>query len=108
LNEYRAGFTAVSPGVSTAITLAEFHVQGIATLDELVETFAAVLENQGPPIDIGTAQPRSALAALAWNHGFRSEPPKTEKNLSDFLVWRLWYTSEQAAQQCDRRVMSAH
>ena len=129
------------------ITVTEMQpVQGIAILDELVETFAAVLENQGPPIDIerviegvarigipathdagfarltaalarraenvisrpGTAQPRSALAALAlaWNRGFRSEPPKTEKNLSDFLVWRLWYTSEQAAQRIEQPLIS--
>jgi hypothetical protein len=119
----------------------------IATLNELVETFAAVLENQGPPVDIervisavvrigipaasdelkfrrlteglanragtllgrrGIGQPRAALAtfALAWTRRVRIARPDAEKSLADFLVWRLWCVSEQAASRLEQPLLS--
>lgn len=122
-------------------------VAPISKLDELVETFAAILENQGPPIDIervleavarvgipavandagfarltaalakrsetvlsrqGVPQPRAALAvlALAWARGHRVPSPPSEKHLADFMKWRLWCLSEQAAQRIEHPLLS--
>ena len=123
------------------------YVMPIRTLNELVETFAAVLENQGPPIEIervidglarvgipaaagdanfqrltaglanraeallgrrATVQPRAALAtlALAWIRRVRPARPEAEKSLADFLIWRLWSASEQAASRIEQPLVS--
>jgi hypothetical protein len=122
-------------------------VEPVASLNELVETFAAVLENQGPPADIertidgvvrigvaaaagqagferltaglakraekvlarsGVSQPQAALAALAlaWTRRRRMAEPQSDANLADFLVWRLWCVSEQAAQRVQQPLLS--
>jgi len=123
------------------------RVAPMGTLNELIETFAAVLENQGPPVEIervidGVArigipatsdevkfqrltaglanraekllqrgrvgQPRAALAelALAWTRRLRPATPEAEKSLADFLVWRLWCASEQAASRLEQPLVS--
>lgn len=115
------------------------QVAPVASEEELVERFASVLENQGPPMDIervldGVAripagerltaslagraakllaardqpQPRSALAelALAWTRGQRMPQPDAEDSLVDFLVWRVWYLAEQAAQRVVKPLLS--
>jgi hypothetical protein len=54
------------------------------------------------------AQPRAALAqlALAWTRSHRTPPPAAEDNLADFLLWRIWCLSEQAAQHQMRPLLS--
>lgn len=55
-----------------------------------------------------TGQPRVSLAklALAWTRGLRSTAPQSEKSLADFLIWRLWCTSEQAANRIDQPLLT--
>jgi hypothetical protein len=150
----RANLTADEPPVAHAgaraagpMAEAAVYVTPIGTLNELIETFAALLENQGPPIEIerviegvvrigipassdeskfqrltaglanrsekllqrgGGDQLRLALAklALAWTRGLRAAPPEAEKSLADFLVWRLWCASEQAASRIEQPLLS--
>lgn len=150
----RADYDGNEPGVANTDALVAPSVPGaaetvasIGTLNELVETFAAVLENQGPPVDIErvidgvarvgipassdeakfqrltgalanraekllersrTDQPRAALAqlALAWTRGLRSTTPQAEKSLADFLLFRLWCASEQAASRVEQPLVS--
>jgi Family of unknown function (DUF6493) len=138
--------TLVEFSECSAVSGTALRVEPIASLNELVETFAAVVENQGPPVEIervidgvarigisatdemrferltagvakraekllargGVPQPRAALAALAlaWTRRVRIPAPKSEDNLADFLVWRLWCASEQAAQRLEQRLLS--
>lgn len=145
----RARFKEAVPaeaGSAAATPQHEGRVAPIANFHELVETFAAVLENQGPPIEIervidgvvrigieasGSAgfdrltaalakraevlasrsdhsALRAALAmfALAWVRGLRTACPTGEANLGDFLIWRLWSASEQAAARVRQPLLS--
>jgi hypothetical protein len=133
-----ATIAAASSDAPMAIAKAE-RVVPIDDVDQLVEAFAAVLENQGPPVEIervmdgvaripnsdrftaslakraegllkraDRAQPRAALAelALAWTRSHRTPQPAAEDNLADFLLWRIWCLSEQAAQHQMRPLLS--
>jgi hypothetical protein len=150
----RAGLEAAEPGAATMATReasptvgTTLRVEPIASLNELVEAFAAVVENQGPPVEIervidgvarigisapademkferltaglanraekllgrgGISQPRAALAtlALAWTRKCRTAAPESENDVADFLVWRLWCASEQAAQRVEQPLLS--
>jgi len=123
-------------------------IEPIHDVTELIEAFAAVLENQGPPVELERvidgvarvgiaaaiqdpdfrrktaglekraaklskshpAQPRKGLAALAlaWIRGERAAEtaPKAIKSWLDFVDWRLWCLSEQAAARIDRGLLS--
>jgi hypothetical protein len=150
----RAGLEAAEPGAATMATReasptvgTTLRVEPIPSLNELVEAFAAVVENQGPPVEIervidgvarigisapademkferltaglanraekllgrgGISQPRAALAtlALAWTRKCRTAAPESENDVADFLVWRLWCASEQAAQRVEQPLLS--
>jgi hypothetical protein len=56
----------------------------------------------------GVTQPRAALAelALAWTRARRSPAPQLDHNLSDFLLWRTWCASEQAALRVEQPLLS--
>ena len=53
-------------------------------------------------------QPRAALCALAlaWTRQRRMAAPQSENHLADFMVWRLWSASEQAAQRIEQPLLS--
>jgi len=60
------------------------------------------------PARPGSPEPRAALAmlAVAWTRGVRIAPPTKEESLADFLTWRLWCVSEQAAQRIEQPLLS--
>lgn len=145
LGERVAAEAAVPTPLARRVSAA--RVRPISDLCELIETFAVVLENQGPPMEIervidgvarlgiaGVAdekafgrltaalakraekllknlalpQPRTALArlALAWIRAERFPVPESDQDLSEFLIWRLWQATEQAAQRIAQPLLS--
>ena len=86
----------------------ERAIDGVARITAVERLTATLAKRAEKLLAKKNPEPRTALAnlVLAWTRGLRTSPPTGDGNLADFLLWRLWCVSEQAAQRQQHPLLS--